>query len=386
MYAWLTHHFLFHIPLDRWLYALLFSVLGYIIVRSILGVLASRLRKLDKHRPTVWLRATAAAFERSSNFLILILFLLLAGKWLDFGSKTDLWLGRLAFLVLGLQVGLWMNQAIRVWTHHRLSSTRDDASKPSANPVVMEMLGWFARIVVWATILLAILGNMGVNITAFVASLGVGGVAVALALQNVLSDLFASLSIGLDKPFEIGNFVVFGDIAGTVEHVGVKTTRIRALSGEQVILGNADMLKNIVHNYGRMDTRRIVFSFGVTYDTPRDKLRLLTGEVQKIVEENDKVRFDRAHFKSFGDSSLDFEVVYTMLDPDYTLFMDTQQAINLAMVDRFDELGVEFAFPSRTLYVSGAVNTRLEKPSSQDDDSADGQEGNERTSAAESES
>ncbi|WP_459615588.1 mechanosensitive ion channel family protein [Bordetella sp. 2513F-2] len=211
---------------------------------------------------------------------------------------------------------------------------------------------WAAKVLLWAVVLLAMLSNMGVNITAFVASLGVGGIAIALAVQNILGDLFASLSIAIDKPFEVGDFIVVGPLAGTVEHVGLKTTRIRSLGGEQIVMSNTGMLGATIQNYKRLQERRIVFQFGLTYDSTPEQLRQVPGIVEKIVRAQQQVRFDRAHFKGFGESSLDFEVVYIVLDPGYNLYMDIQQAINLAMMEAFAELGVDFAFPSRTLYVA----------------------------------
>lgn len=155
----------------------------------------------------------------------------------------------------------------------------------------------------------------------------------------------------------VGDFIIVDDMMGTVEHVGLKTTRLRSLSGEQLIFSNTDLLQSRIRNYKRMYERRIVFKFGVLYDTPRDALGRLPGIVREIIESQDGVRFDRAHFFSFGDSSLDFEVVYYVLNADYNHYMDIQQAINLAMIDRFAELDVEFAFPTRTLHIESMPRT-----------------------------
>jgi small-conductance mechanosensitive channel len=201
--------------------------------------------------------------------------------------------------------------------------------------------------------LLSMLANLGVDITAMVASLGVGGIAIALAVQTLLSDIFASLSIGVDKPFEIGDFVVFGEVAGNIEHIGLKTTRIRALSGEQIVCANADLLKQILHNYKRMNTRRIVFKFGITYNTPSDKVREVSALVRRIIDGLNNAKFDRAHFLAFDDSQLTFEVVYIMQVSDYNAYMDTQQEINLQLLDGIREMGVQFAFPTRSVEFIG---------------------------------
>jgi small-conductance mechanosensitive channel len=185
-----------------------------------------------------------------------------------------------------------------------------------------------------------------------IAGLGVGGIAVALAAQNILGDLFASLSIILDKPFVVGDFLIIGDFLGSVEKVGVKTTRLRSLSGEQLIFSNNDLLGSRIRNYGRMFERRVIFSIGVTYQTPADKLRAIPDMLREAVESQQPVRFDRAHFQKYGDFALIFEIVYYVLSADYKQYMDIQQAINLQINEDFEEHGIEFAYPTQTLYVS----------------------------------
>ncbi len=240
-----------------------------------------------------------------------------------------------------------LDTAVRLWMD---SLTRDGKAR---NPVTTTIIGIMLRLVVWTMMLLSILANLGVNITAMVASLGVGGIAIALAVQTLLSDIFASLSIGIDKPFEIGDFVVFGEVAGTIEHIGLKTTRIRSLSGEQVVCANADLLKQILHNYKRMNTRRIVFKFGISYRTPSAKVREVSALVRRIIEGLENVKFDRAHFLSFDESQLTFEVVYIMQTSDYNKYMDVQQEINLALIDGLKELEVDFAHPTRRIEFIG---------------------------------
>jgi small-conductance mechanosensitive channel len=203
---------------------------------------------------------------------------------------------------------------------------------------------------------------LDVNITTLIAGLGVGGIAVALAVQSILSDLFASLSILLDKPFAVGHFIVVDSIAGTVAHVGLKTTRVRSLSGEEIVLSNTDLLKSRIHNYKRLFERRVLFGFGVTYNTGYDALAAIPSVVREIVQSIPKTRFDRAHFKDYGDSSLNFEVVYFVLDSDYNVYMDVQQAINLEIYRRFEQARIEFAFPTRTLYVSTSGLTEARSP------------------------
>jgi small-conductance mechanosensitive channel len=199
--------------------------------------------------------------------------------------------------------------------------------------------------VLWVVVTLMILDNFGINITTLVASLGIGGVAVALATQNILGDLFASLSIMLDKPFEVGDFIIVGDVLGSVEHIGLKTTRVRGLGGEQVVFSNGELLKSRIHNHKRMQTRRVAFVLRVAYGMPEDLLGRIPHIIREIVARTPNVDFERAHFFSWGQWSLDFEVVYHYRSPDYILHMDAQQAIFLEIYRRFQQEGIEFAHP-----------------------------------------
>jgi small-conductance mechanosensitive channel len=173
-------------------------------------------------------------------------------------------------------------------------------------------------------------------------------------VQNVLSDLFASLSIVLDKPFVIGDFIIVDDLLGSVEYIGLKTTRIRSLSGEQIVFSNTDLLNARIRNFKRMYQRRAAFTFGVTYQTPYEQLATIPQMVRDIIEDQDAASFDRAHFFRYGASSLEFEVVYHVLDPDYNRYMDIQQAINLELFRRFEAEGISFAYPTQTLYLHDA--------------------------------
>ncbi|MDE2314346.1 MAG: mechanosensitive ion channel family protein [Elusimicrobia bacterium] len=205
---------------------------------------------------------------------------------------------------------------------------------------------------VWIGIAAFILENMGVNITTAVAGLGIGGVAIALAAQQILGDLFSSFVIFVDKPFKVGDFIVVDGLMGTVEHVGIKTTRLRSLGGEMLVMANSDLTKSRLHNYQQMTQRRVIFGFGVTYQTPVDKMRAIPGMVREIFSSLDKAKLDRVNFKDFGDSSMDFEVVYYVLSPDYGLYMNIQESINLAMLERFTEEKIDFAYPTRTVFLA----------------------------------
>lgn len=207
------------------------------------------------------------------------------------------------------------------------------------------------RIIVWSLGFIFLLQNLGVEVTSLIAGLGIGGIAVALALQSVLGDLFSAIAIYLDKPFEIGDFIIVGDFVGTVEKVGIKSTRVRSLSGEQVIFANNDLLGARVRNFKRLYERRVVFSIGVTYQTPSQQIELIPTWIKEIVNKEENVRFDRTHFKSFGPSSLDFEIVYFVTVSDYNLYMDIQERINLGIMKKFEKEKVDFAYPTQMIFL-----------------------------------
>jgi len=187
-----------------------------------------------------------------------------------------------------------------------------------------------------------------------VAGLGIGGVAVALAAQAVLGDLFGYFVIFFDKPFEIGDFIIVGDKMGAVEQIGIKTTRLRAIGGEQLVFSNKDLTDSRVHNFKKMERRRVVFKLGVIYQTPSEKLKAIPQIVKSIIEKQNDATFDRGHFATYGDFSLDFEFVYYVTGADYTKYMDIQQAINMAIFETFEREKIEFAYPSQTLFVNKA--------------------------------
>ena len=212
-----------------------------------------------------------------------------------------------------------------------------------------------ARVIIWGLAIVLFLDNLGFKVTSLVAGLGIGGIAVAVAAQAVLKDVFSYFSIIFDHPFEIGDFVIVGDYLGTVEYVGIKTTRIRSLSGEQVVFSNTDLTDSRLRNYKRMEKRRVVFKFGVTYQTGSDKLRLIPDLVKEIINKIPDAACDRAHFFAYGDFSLIFEVVYYVAGGDYNKYMDIQQTINLSLKDEFETRRIEFAYPTQVVYLNRSV-------------------------------
>ena len=338
------------VPLWSLLVAATVAVVTFLAIMTLLHLLTGRARSWATQTQSVVALAVVDVLEGTSRALVLVLAVLVGLGMLQLTPRWESRVAQLWFVAVALQMGLWGMRAIGIGVQRYLARhTSKGMTQVSASATLMS---WGLRTLLWSTIALAVLSNLGVNITAFVASLGVGGIAVALAVQNILGDLFASLAIAVDKPFEVGDFVVVGNIAGTVQMIGLKTTRILSLQGEQVVMSNTDILKQIISNYRPMRERRIVFGFKVRYDTPPEKLEAIPGIVKSLVSAQKALRFDRAHFKGFGDSALEFEVVYIVQDPDYGLYMDMQQAINLGLMRELAALGVEFAFPTRTVHVA----------------------------------
>ena len=208
------------------------------------------------------------------------------------------------------------------------------------------------NIIVWAAAVIFFLDNMGFKISTVLAGLGIGGVAIALAAQALLGDLLSYFAIFFDRPFEVGDFIIVGDMMGAVEHIGVKTTRIRSLGGEQLIFSNKDLTNSRVKNYKRMEKRRVVFKFGVTYETPLEKLKEIPPMVEAVIKNIEDAVFDRTHFASYGDFSLIYEVVYYVIGGDYNKYMDIQQKINLAIKEEFERRKIDFAYPTQFVYVN----------------------------------
>ncbi len=296
--------------------------------------------------------------------LLLMVSLYVGMSFLTIPVGVVSWISSGAVAAVILQAAIWANALVTFWLKRYQKQYRhiDPARMTTVRAVSLA-----ARLVVILVAVILVLDNLpGVEITALVASLGIGGIAIALAVQSILSDLFASLSIILDKPFVLGDFIIVDTYMGTVEYIGLKTTRVRSLSGEQLVFANGDLLKSRIRNYKRMAERRVVFTLGVTYQTAYRHLKSIPGWIETIIEALDLTRFDRAHFQSFGDYALQFEIVYYVLDPDYNRYMDIQQAIHLAIHQKFEAEKIDFAYPTQT--VNLIDHQRIERYSNTVDD------------------
>jgi small-conductance mechanosensitive channel len=334
------------------------SVLDYIIFIStfIIGILFIRiLKNIVLHRVKAWADKTATTIDdflisSSEKKLIPLLYfgvLYLSTKSLNLSpevSKAINILGIILLTFIGVSFSVLLLQYLL--ETHLLKKEEDEAKKRSVKGIVPVI-----KVIIWGIGIAFLLDNLGFEISTVVAGLGIGGIAVALAAQAVLGDLFSYFSILLDRPFELGDFIIVGEYFGTIEHIGIKTTLVRSLGGEQLVFSNTDLTSSRVRNYKRMEQRRVAFGFGVIYQTTLDQLKEIPGMVKEIISSTPDTVFDRAHFKSYGDFSLDFEVVYYVLSRDYNVYMNIQQNINFRLKEEFEKRGIEFAYPTQTLFL-----------------------------------
>ena len=337
-------------PVRSWLIALgvLAAVFAALVAARVLGV--RRLAALVRRTRTDLDDLVVDLLARTRYFFLLTIAVVIAAQAVDLSARVTRDLRTLVVLAVLLQVGLWANGVITFWVRRFLARRGPDEA---ASVTTVWALSVLARVGLWSIVLLLTLDNLGVNVTALITGLGITGVAVALAVQNVLGDLFGALSIVLDKPFVVGDFIDVDQYSGTVEYVGLRTTRLRSLSGEQIVISNTELLKSRIRNYQRLRERRVAFATEVVYQTRPEQVERIPRLMREIVEAQPAVRFDRSHFSRYTDNGLAFETVYFVTNPDYNLYMDIQQAINLALLRRFGDEGIEFASPTRLVVVRG---------------------------------
>ena len=330
----------------RWSLALLAFVATFTVL-PILRRYISALRKRDA-KTHQFLDFASLTAQHTTTLFLWSVALWAADVVLTLPPGLDQALRYLITVVVWIQVGIWLGTIAGYYIDRRRALSTDQSHATS-----LTVVQFVVKLTIWTVVLLVALDNLGVNITALVTGLGIGGIAVALAVQTVLGDLLASLSIAFDKPFAVGDVLGIGPETGRVEHIGVSSTRLRSLSGEQIIVSNADLLKSRLHNFGRMYERRVVFTIGLTYETQREKLRRIPGIIEAAVRAHEKTRFERSHFTTFGPSALIFESVYFVLDADYILYADIQQEVNFRIHEELQRLGVQFAYPTQRLLLEG---------------------------------
>lgn len=312
-------------------------------------LVARRWGRVAAHTAT-WADDLLVDLLRGTRFMFLLWLLLqVALKTLALPANVRELLSHLSFAAFAVQLGLWASRAVTFWLRRHTAERAGDG----AAVTTIKAMAVALKVVAWIVVGLLVLENLDFDVTTLVAGLGITGIAVALAVQNLLSDLFGALSIVLDKPFVIGDFIVVDNVMGTVERIGLKTTRLRSLSGEQIIVSNADLLKSRIRNFKRMYERRVVFNVGVDYATPPALVARIPTIIREAVTRQPDTRFDRSHFGAFMDIALNVETVYYVLTPDYNRYMDIQQAVNLEILRRFEEEGIAFAVGTRRVVVSG---------------------------------
>jgi small-conductance mechanosensitive channel len=294
------------------------------------------------HRSTP-IRLLFYLIGNTKQFLFLALALYAGQESLTLSPRLQHVVSNVVLILILLQVGLLAGRSMRFYLEIKEMERGSDRLFAGS----LDVISFVARMLIWSLLILVALDNMGVNITALLAGLGVGGVAVALALQSVLGDLFASLSIALDKPFAVGDSLNIDTYTGSVEHIGIKTTRLRSETGEQIILSNADILKSRVRNYGRMPEQRVLTTLRVAYATPAEILAGIPKLLEGIVRGQASARFERCHLKSLGESSLQFELSYFAQQPKLNPMLDLQQSVNFQIINEFRRLGIEFALPTQ---------------------------------------
>lgn len=331
-----------------YLIALSFFLAGVLVIRVLKGILIKRLQKWAEHTKSTLDDLILQTVSRFGIPALRFVALYFAIYSLHLSPK----LHRVLEVAMASIVAYFLIRLVASGVRHYLEGyvRKQEHGEEKVNQVQGIIL--IITVVIWGLGLLFLFGNLGYDVTAVIAGLGVGGIAVALAAQNIISDLFNYLVIFFDKPFEVGDFIIVDEKLGTVDHIGIKTTRIKSLSGEQLVFSNSDLTNSRIHNYKRMQTRRIVFTFRVTYQTDIEKIREIPEIVRDIIKNQERTTVDRVHLRSFDESCMTYEAVHIVKSSDYNVYMDIQEAINLKILEAFNERGIQFAYPTRTVHVS----------------------------------
>jgi small-conductance mechanosensitive channel len=337
----------------NWIWGVVVAVLSFMVLRGALSIVRNRFRNAqDSHAAgpkKFGVELLEETLGKTSSLSILALACFIGFSFVDVSPFWERRLQHLWFVALCLQLVLYANRALLILIQRYFASHSGGSSGKADNArvtVAHTLIAWFLQAALWTVFFIAVLSNLGINVTTFVASLGIGGIAIGLAMQNILGDMFASLAIAVDKPFEVGDAINVSNFSGTVERVGLKTTRIRADSGEQVVISNGEMLKQSVRNFKRMKNRRIQFSLKISPQTSPELAAKVPQALKTIVEQQEKLRFDRAHLKTLDQNWLEYEVVYFVKEPGYAIFMECQQTIILAAMHTLRELGIALPAPT----------------------------------------
>ncbi|MBJ6119481.1 mechanosensitive ion channel family protein [Pontibacter sp. BT310] len=344
----------FNNTVQEYLIVLGFILLGSLLITVFRKSVLTRLRRWTESTHTRFDNFVVNSFSRFGIPILHFIVIYAGISYLNLSPKAERILTVATTVAITFMVIRLITSTLILLVRSYIKRRYPD--KPHVNEI--GAIGLIINLVIWGIGLGFLFDNMGYDLTAIIAGLGIGGIAVALAAQNILGDLFNYFVIFLDRPFEVGDSIAVGDKNGTIEHIGVKTTRLRSLTGEQLIISNSDLTSSRIHNYKRQQRRRVEFTLGVAYETSIDNLKAIPDLLKKIITAHELVELDRAHFASYGESALNFAVVYNVLTSDFAKHMDIKQAINLSIFQEFQERGIEFAYPTRKLFV---VNPQLEE-------------------------
>ena len=332
----------------NYIIALGIFILGLIVIKIFKTIILSRLKRWSEATETTIDDFLVKGIQRTVIPLLYLGAFYLAIEYLKIEQNTMDVINKIAVIVFTF----FLLRAISSIIRFSLSAYIKRKAGQESKEKELRGITTIISIVVWVVGIVFLMDNLGFKVSAVITGLGIGGIAVALAAQAILGDLFAYFVIFFDRPFEIGDFIIVGDKLGAVEYIGLKTTRVRSLGGEQLVFSNKDLTDSRIHNYKKMERRRVVFQLGVIYQTTFEQVKEIPGIVRKIIESQEDTVFDRGHFAKYGDFSLNFEFVYYVIGADYNKYMDIQQAINLAIYQEFEEKGIEFAYPTQTLFMS----------------------------------
>lgn len=323
------------------------SLLSFILIWVLRFILSTRVARFFKQEKNRWDDIVVVTVEKTSLFFMIAVSLYIGFRFIPHSKKLNLYVDKTIFIILMWQVWIWSHHLLVKWVG---SAIRQKTKRNPAVASSVSLILLFSRVMLLSIIFLFTLSNLGIRITTIVAGLGVGGIAVALALQKILGDLFASLSIVLDKPFVVGDFIAIDSYMGQVEKIGLKTTRLRSLWGEQIIFSNSDLLSTRIKNYKRMHERRIAFVTRLPIQITTERLKTAVSIISAIIRTKHRTRFERCHFMKIAET-VDIETVYWVLSDDYDLYMDIQQEILFEMKNAFEAEKIFFATPTQTVQV-----------------------------------
>ncbi|MBU0528034.1 MAG: mechanosensitive ion channel family protein [Candidatus Micrarchaeota archaeon] len=332
-----------------YLSALLVFLLSILILRIFKFVIVRRLKKFAENTTNKYDDLFVKLLDKIGWPLYLVFSLHVSFQFISLPAELE----EFTYAFMLLMVGYYLIRSAGYIIDFVANKIIDGKKKRSerVDKGAVNLLANMSKGVLWSLVILLVLSNLGYDMSTLLTGLGIGGIAIALALQTVLTDVFSYFSIHLDKPFKVGDFLMLGSDMGTVEKIGIKSTRIRTLQGQELVISNKELTDSRINNFKKMEKRRISFTFGIGCDTPTKKIRQVPGTIKAAIEKLENVQFDRVHFQKFGDSSLIFEVVYFMTTPEFNVYMDTQQTINLAIMEELEKAKIEIPFPTQTIYL-----------------------------------